>query len=601
MKKLLTLATSLTLFFTTSAQSLYWAKKLNSEIHIHYSKTTSVGDVILVGSFKGTADFDPGSGVVNLTSIASSDDIFIAKYLNTGTLSWAKKIGGSKVEFINDLKVDNNDNIIICGKVYGVVDFNPSSAENKIGSSSNYTSYIAKYTNSGNFTWVKAFDGYDVQISHLSTDVAGKIIISGSFGYASGQADFNPAPSVTNKLTSGGGSSSSGSFVAAYSPNGAYDWAKSYGNNNVISNNGLFVDESKNIYLTGTFTGTADFNPSPSATSNLTSSGNYDDVFFMKLKADGSFVFAKAILGNGTLLKSTGGIVVDQSGNIIIAGTFDKTVDFDPSSGVKNLTTSSVTNTSDIFIAQYSSTGTYKWAKKIGNLFLETLQGIELTKNYNILVYGNFLGSVDFNPGTATHTLISTGSTTGPPAHELFVLSLKNDGNFNFAYKLGNTNQESATTISCHKLSNEFYITGTFLGTVNFNPSGTATNLTASATTNVFLAKYALSLNGIMQNEDSENRIFDETNSQISNLTTQISIYPNPANNLLNIEYNGFENTNANNIKIYDITGKEVSNYSVTNNNNTTSQLNISNFESGVYIISIQTQNKIIREKFIKQ
>jgi len=85
------------------------------------------------------------------------------------------------------------------------------------------------------------------------------------------------------------------------------------------------------------------------------------------------------------------------------------------------------------------------------------------------------------------------------------------------------------------------------------------------------------------------------------NAINNIKLFPNPSKENIIIDYKGFENTNTNNIKIYDITGKEVSNYSIMNNNSTTSQLNISNFESGIYIITIQTQNKIIRKKFIKQ
>src|ERR1041384_1633258 len=80
----------------THAQTLAWAKQLggNSGHDIACSITSDInGNVYSTGYFAGTADFDPGASVFNLTS-NGLEDIFISKLNASGNFVWAKKIGG---------------------------------------------------------------------------------------------------------------------------------------------------------------------------------------------------------------------------------------------------------------------------------------------------------------------------------------------------------------------------------------------------------------------------------------------------------------------------------------------------------------------------
>jgi len=72
----------------------------------------------------------------------------------------------------------------------------------------------------------------------------------------------------------------------------------------------------------------------------------------------------------------------------------------------------------------------------------------------------------------------------------------------------------------------------------------------------------------------------------------EISVYPNPANNLLFI--NRFIKNSK--MSIFDISGKIIINKKVTKN-----QIDISNFQNGIYIINIETENGIVTKKFVKQ
>jgi outer membrane protein assembly factor BamB len=103
----------------------------------------------------------------------------------------------------------------------------------------------------------------------------------------------------------------------------------------------------------------------------------------------------------------------------------------------------------------------------------------------------------------------------------------------------------------------------------------------------------ALADNGTLIISSSEYVIaFNSGTTAIENISLQeYSVYPNPAINYLYID--GL-NENAD-VAIYDLTGKLIYNSELPN-----SQISVSNFHSGIYIMKIETINKIVIRKFVK-
>ena len=56
-------------------------------------------------------------------------------------------------------------------------------------------------------------------------------------------------------------------------------------------------------------------------------------------------------------------MALDSSGNILTAGYFAGSVDFDPGDGVANLTSA---GGNDLFVSKLDSSGNYLWAKRMG-------------------------------------------------------------------------------------------------------------------------------------------------------------------------------------------------------------------------------------------
>ena len=101
---------------------------------------------------------------------------------------------------------------------------------------------------------------------------------------------------------------------------------------------------------------------------------------------------------------------------------------------------------------------------------------------------------------------------------------------------------------------------------------------------------YSVCANG--ESEFSEPYTVVVTDESLEEYANRFEIYPNPANNYLNID----TNENINEISIYNVVGVMV--YSEQNFNGT---IDLSNFNNGVYFIRISTEKGDITKRFIKQ
>jgi len=170
--------------------------------------------------------------------------------------------------------------------------------------------------------------------------------------------------------------------------------------------NSIFLDLLGNVYSTGMFQGTCDFDPGV-GTFTLTSIGGWDS-YVSKLDASGNFIWAKQL---GGISNDYGySLTVDTVGNVYTTGTFKNTVDFDP--GVGTFSMASVGN-SDIFISKLNSSGNFVWAIQIGDTSVDIANSIAVDVSGNVYSTGSFKYKPDFDPGPGTFTLTAFGNTDG--------------------------------------------------------------------------------------------------------------------------------------------------------------------------------------------
>jgi len=462
-------------FLNAQDADFVWAKQMGGTDGNQAQSITfdASGNIYTTGAFVGISDFDPSVEIYNLTSFGSSD-IFVSKLDASGNFVWAKQLGGTYENASWDIAVDGSGNVYTIGYFLGTCDFDPGSGTYNLTSYGSSEIFVSKLDASGDFVWAKQMrgSGEDRGIS-IALDSSGNVYTT---GYFRGTCDFDPNSGIFNLISSGG----SDIFVSKLDALGDFVWAKKMGG--TIDNDGwsIAVDASGNVYTTGFFLGTCDFDPS-SGTYNLTSFGDRD-IFISKLDALGDFVWAKQM--GGTSEDFVWSIAVNGNGNVYTTGRFSGTCDFDPNSELYNLTSSGV---SDIFVSKLDASGDFVWAKQMGganSVGSDDGLSIAVDSNGDVYTTGLFKGISDFDPSSGTYNLTSFGFI------DIFVSKLNSSGNFVWAKQMGGTMEDVGWSIAVDSCGN-VYTTGSFSDTSDFDPSPDIYNLTSFGYNDIFVVKLA--------------------------------------------------------------------------------------------------------------
>lgn len=325
------------------------------------------GDVYISGSFSGTVDFDPGPGTANLES-AGRDDIFICKLDSAGNFLWAKRMGSFAMDVGEGLWVDAAGNVYTTGMFVHTVDFDPGvGTANLISNPETWDVFVQKLDSAGNFVWAVAMGGADDDLSSdITVDNSGNVYTTGRF---SGTADFDPGPGIAN-LTS----EDTGVFVSKLDSHGNFVWVEGERGRRGELSSGIAVDPTGNVYTTGRFGG---FVPQPEILADW-------DIFIEKLDSAGNMVWARTM--GGTHHDGSSAITVDNSGNVYTTGIFSHTVDFDPGPGIFNLQASE----GGMFLQKLDTGGNLVWVIAMDG----GSSGVAIDNSGNMHTAGKFDGDI---------------------------------------------------------------------------------------------------------------------------------------------------------------------------------------------------------------
>lgn len=364
--------------FTLSGSGIYltkfdtlgnfiWSKVIadgGSSLYVSTVKVDAGGNVFVFGGFSGVVDFDPTPSTFNLTG---SSSIYISKIDASGNFLWAKQIDANFGYSARAMNLDNSGNIIFTGVFGNTVDFDPGPLTYTLNAPFTQI-YVAKLDNSGNFIWANQIV-INVANADFATAIASDNLNNIYFSFFGG-GDVDFGPSVYNV---------SGQLVCKIDANANFIWAKNFGG----AAREIAVNAASEIYFTGWFFGTQDFDPGP-AIYNLTSIGFSDDAFICKVNSSGNLIWAQQVGSPGQERGYC--IAIDLNNNSYIGGTG--------------------------FYAKISAAGNFQWAKQLSPPAIQVIGfGIAVDLNYNIYSTGNLLGTADFNPGPNTYTL-ATATTT---------------------------------------------------------------------------------------------------------------------------------------------------------------------------------------------
>ncbi|WP_370088627.1 T9SS type A sorting domain-containing protein [Ekhidna sp.] len=333
--------------------------------------------------------------------------------------------------------------------------------------------FIGGLTRSQNFDWAIANGGESYQTTYdIVINEDGSTLSTGTFY---GDIDVDPGDDELIFAASGG-ENGENIYIQKLDEKGGLLWAKQITGN--VYSPSISIDQSGNIFLSATFSiYTLDADPGE-AEYILTPTGR--DGLILKLNSEGEFIWAKQIGGDDN--QSATRIVTDNNGNVVIAGNFRGTADFNPNQATYDLTSN---GNYDNYLLKLDENGNFIWAISYGGNDWEYTYDLLLDSNDEIVVSGYFTNSVDFDSGEGTHEVNSTN--TGQP--DAFILKLNKNGNFQWVTQFTNVENEAGYYITIDEADN-VYTAGNFYGTVTYGEH----ELTARGDVDIILIK--LSSNG---------------------------------------------------------------------------------------------------------
>lgn len=599
------------------AGNLIWAKKWGSastEIDQGVSIVVDAqGNVYSAGIFGGNTDFDPGTGTSFLNYAGGWSDIYLSKLDASGNFVWAKAIGGTEADAASNIVLDDSGHLFLAGSFAGTVDFDPGTGVSNM-TAANASGFVAKLDTAGTFVWAKQFSGLgNYLMGNIAVAPSGNMYIMGSV--LDNTVDLDPGTGTFNVTPMG----FIDACVVKLNSTGNFVWGKQMG--------GIFslgfgirvaLDPDENVLNAGVYAGEIDFDPG-TGTTNLASVGS-EEVFFNKLDSAGNFIWAKSTTGAGSSVAELNAFTVDQKGNLYAAGFVNNTVDFDPGTGVANLTAA----TTDAFMVKLDSTGNYKWAKQIAGSGTAIARAISIDGSGSVYTAGSFKDTCDFDPNSGVSNMMSAVGKDAIYIHKMVCSDTSSStlvkkvgcegytfNNVTYTqtgtYHIVLTNQDGCDSNVVLNLEVESFVVAITANGFNLSAAQTYSSykwlLNGALIPGATASTYTVTQNGQYQLVGANTAGCIDTSDvhvvtnytgidDVYGLAAQIKVYPNPASDLV------FVNAPVKvSLTLTDVTGKTIT------TSNAGNSISVKGLASGMYLLSITDKNGIFlkTEKLLKE
>ncbi len=325
----------------------------------------------------------------------------------------AWKIGGTGEQKAESIICDNTGNVIVTGEIRGNCDFggiiiNATTNTYNAGVFSPYVNlydlFIAKYNKDGGVIWAKKINNgsgtsnsNNASSKKILNDGSGNLFIVGRF-YNNLTFEAGTPSAIT--LSSAGGSDI---FIAKYDPNGNFIWAKKSGGTGDDEAGDLELDSNGDLFISGTFNGTATFGTSP-VTTNITSNGG-SDIYIAKFNNAGTLAWVQK--GGGATNDFGKGLAVSSAGKVYVTGSIRGSATFG------SLTANGNSSNDNIFFGAFNPiTSNWEFAEKAGGSSGYST-GIDVSVGNSIRLIGTFSGNATFGNGIsyAIKNITNTGTS----------------------------------------------------------------------------------------------------------------------------------------------------------------------------------------------
>lgn len=374
---------------------------------------------------------------------------------------WAITWGGSETDGAYSVALDSDDYIYTGGVVL------------------DDRAYIRKFNPDGSLVWERIWQGDEsfdqVSVADLMVNEWDYIYATGTF---QGTIDFDPNPVDVVEFTAVGNTDA---YIISFFPDGDLRFAYVWGGSGSDGARGIGGYQN-NIYVTGYFRDTVDFKPGPFTEEHKAVAEH--DVYVSKFDGYGDHQWTATWGGScGSYYQDVGSDVLATSdGDVFVIGHFQGTADFDPTTGVHNLTS---WGSSDAFINWLNSDGSFVDAGIWGGLGYDGCGDIARSSSGDIYLTGFFEGFADMNPTGGLNNRSSNGD------YDAFIVKLLTTETslvYDDAVTWGGLYSDVGYGVAAH--DGGVYVTGKFESTVDFDPGAGEDEHSSNEAEDVFLSSF---------------------------------------------------------------------------------------------------------------
>jgi hypothetical protein len=344
---------------------------------------------------------------------------------------WVEEPVAGQYQEVSGVASDAQGNVISIGYTYWntSIDFGLGAVSFP---NSTYRTFVLKYPAAGGKpTWVRTFGAGGDYVLGLAVraDAAGDVYASGSYSSTPPELGGPVLPCGATPYSARYG------WMAKYSgANGGYLWGTCFQGPNPYTDSTAYAaapDANGNVVVVGRQEGPTTF--SSSITLTMDGSSYPTGPYVAKLSAStGAVTWAESfqVTGGDGLAEN---VAVDGAGNIFVCGDFQSQINF--GGGVRTSN-----GGYDIFVAEFTPSGTYVWDRTYGGTQDDHCTGIGLDASGNVAWSGDFQSQLAL--GNGQPTLSSAGGS------DALIVEVDGAGNPRWGARVGGTGNDTNAEVA---------------------------------------------------------------------------------------------------------------------------------------------------------
>jgi len=357
-----------------------------------YARAIAAGPdetLFVTGNIEGSATF--GMGEMEETTLVSAGlrDMFVAKFLRTGQLSWVRHAGGSQDDSGRGLAVAKDGSVLVAGSFIDVATFGAGEANEKtLSSTGGEDIFVARFATDGALLWAHSAGGIDHDRAHdIAITADGGALVVGEFQdtvvFGEGELKETTLPFYRARDI----------FLARFESDGTLAWVRRAGGDGENIGRAVAATADGGALITGEFRDAALFGEGEANETTLVAQ-SAADVFVARYGADGSLTWVRR-MGSASSTDAADDvgwdIVATADGGVLVTGEFGENAIF--GEGEANQTTLVATGLSNLFLCKLDGDGNLIWLARSKGSFVDAGVGVAETEDGGAVVTGRFHGT----------------------------------------------------------------------------------------------------------------------------------------------------------------------------------------------------------------